>query len=107
MNYLRWFQFRLRDIGWLSVVVALVLAFMLNHWRQRQSLSAMIQEFKREAPWVKWESNEPDWREATLRPDQFRLAIRRLIDDSDQLVVMLTIETLQPQWHAIWSRGTT
>ncbi len=30
-----------------------------------------------------------------------------MVEDSDQLLVILTIETLQPQWHAIWSRGTT
>lgn len=107
MNYLRWFQFRLRDIGWLTVVVALVLALMLNHWRHRQSFSAMIQRFEREVPWVKWESNEPDWREAALRPDQYRVNVRRVVDDSDQLVAVLTIETLSPQWFEISSHGKT
>ncbi len=107
MNYPRWFQIRLRDLGWLTVVFALILALMLNHWRHRQAISAMIQEFKREAPWVKWESNEPDWQEAALRPDQFRVNVRRVVDDSDQLVAVLTIETLNPQWFEISSRGKT
>jgi hypothetical protein len=29
------------------------------------------------------------------------------MDESDLMVVKLKIETLQPQWHAIWSRGST
>ena len=49
----------------------------------------------------------PDWRESSLRPNEYRLTIDRVLDESDLMVVKLKIETLQPQWHAIWSRGTT
>ncbi|MBL8819382.1 MAG: hypothetical protein JNL58_25345 [Planctomyces sp.] len=49
----------------------------------------------------------PDWRESSLRPNEYRLTIARVLDESDLMVVKLKIETLQPQWHAIWSRGTT
>lgn len=52
-------------------------------------------------------SSMPDWRESSLRPNEFRLTIERVLDDSDLMVVKLKIETLRPQWHSIWSRGTT
>ena len=52
-------------------------------------------------------SSPPDWRESSLRPNEYRLTIDRVLDESDLMVVKLKIETLQPQWHAIWSRGTT
>lgn len=52
-------------------------------------------------------SSMPDCRKSSLRPNEFRLTIERVLDDSDLMVVKLTIETLQPQWHCIWSRGTT
>jgi len=52
-------------------------------------------------------SSQPDWREASLKPDQFRLTVSRVVDESDQLVARITIETLQPQWQEISSRGTT
>jgi len=48
-----------------------------------------------------------DWRDSSLRPKEYRLTIDRVLDESDLMVVKLKIETLQPQWHAIWSRGTT
>lgn len=52
-------------------------------------------------------NSPPDWRESSLRPNEYRLTIDRVLDESDLLVVKLKIETLQPQWHAIWSRGKT
>lgn len=51
--------------------------------------------------------SQPDWRIASLRPNEYRLTVDRVLDQSDLMVVKLKIETLQPQWHAIWSRGTT
>ncbi len=40
---------------------------------------------------------------AILGPRQYRLAVTRLVDDANQLVVTLRIETVQPQWFEIWS----
>ncbi len=63
---------------------------------------------RREAPWVAVEETKlPDWRESILAPDKFRLTVRRMVRASDEVVVLLTIETLHPQWRSIWTRGTT
>ncbi|MCA8987879.1 MAG: hypothetical protein KDA78_09580, partial [Planctomycetaceae bacterium] len=43
---------------------------------------------------------------SSLKPDEFRLTVSHVVDNSDQLLVHLTIDTLQPQWHEISSRGT-
>lgn len=49
----------------------------------------------------------PDWRESSLHPNEYRLTVDRVLEESDLMVIKLKIETLQPQWHTIWSRGTT
>ena len=40
---------------------------------------------------------------AVLGPRQYRLTVTRLVDDANQLVVTLRIETVEPQWFEIWS----
>lgn len=40
---------------------------------------------------------------AILGPRQYRLAVTRLVDDANQLVVTFRIETVEPQWFEIWS----
>lgn len=40
---------------------------------------------------------------AILGPRQYRLTVTRLVDDANQLVVTLRIETVEPQWIEIWS----
>lgn len=107
MNNPSFAQFRLRDAVWLVALVAIALGWAVNRHQQQQSMRTFIDMVQREAPWIKTESPGPDWRESTLRPDEYRLTVNRVLNKSDQMVVMLTIETLQPQWHAIWSRGTT
>lgn len=40
---------------------------------------------------------------AILGPRQYRLTVTRLVDNANQLVVTLRIETVEPQWFEIWS----
>lgn len=40
---------------------------------------------------------------AILGPRQYRLAVTRLVNDTNQLVVTLRIEAVKPQWFEIWS----
>lgn len=99
-----------RPSTWLlsAAVMVVGLGWAIDHRNQQGNVSKAVELVQREAPWIKVEDNSlPDWHETSLAPDEFRLTVRRLIDDSDQLVVMLTVETLKPQWHSIWSRGTT
>lgn len=101
-------RFRLSTLLLLTVVIAVGLGWAIDHRTQQSTLAEAAGLLRREAPWVNVEESDlPDWRTSTLAPDEFRLTVRRLVDESDQLIVMLTIETLQPQWHSIWSRGTT
>ena len=90
----------------LTLIIAVGLGWLVDHYQQISNTANAIDVLRREAPWVQVEeSGLPDWRESALAPDKFRLTVRRLVDHSDQLVVVLTIEAPQPQWHAIWSRG--
>lgn len=101
-------RFRLSTILLLTAGVAVGLGWSIDHRKQQGNMAKAVELLRREAPCVNVaESDLPDWRVSTLAQDEFRLTVRRLIDESDQLIVILTIETLQPQWHSIWSRGTT
>lgn len=46
---------------------------------------------------------EPKDTKAILGPRQYRLTVTRLVDDANQLVVTLRIESVEPQWFEIWS----
>lgn len=101
-------RFRLSTLLTLILLIGIGLGWYLDHRQQQRNSANAIELVRREAPWVVVEeSKRPDWRESALGPDKFRLTVRRLVDESDQIVVLLTIETLQPQWHSVWSRGTT
>ncbi len=101
-------RFRLSTLLTLTLFIGIVLGWYVDHRQQQQNTANAVELFRREAPWVLVEeSNLPDWRETALGPDKFRLTVRRLVDDSDQIIVLLTTETLQPQWRSVWMRGTT
>lgn len=91
-----------------TVVIAVGLGWAIDHGGQHSNLAEVAGLLRREQPWIDVEEDaHPDWRTSTLASDEFRLSVRRLVDESDQPIVMLTIETHQPQWHSIWSHGTT
>lgn len=46
---------------------------------------------------------EPKDTKTILGPRQYRLTVTRLVDDANQLVVTLRIESVEPQWFEIWS----
>lgn len=101
-------RFRLNTLLTLTLLIAIGLGWYLDHRQQQRNTANAVELVRREAPWVVVEESKlPDWQESALGPDKFRLTIRRLVDESDQIIVLLTIETLQPQWHSVWSRGTT
>jgi hypothetical protein len=101
-------RFRLSTLLTLILLIAIGLGWYLDHRQQRRNTANAFELVRREAPWVVVEESKlPDWHESALGPDKFRFTVRRLVDESDQIVVLLTIETLQPQWHSLWSRGTT
>lgn len=101
-------RFRLSTLLTLILLIGVGLGWYLDHRQQMLNTANAVELVRREAPWVVVEESKlPDWRESALGPDKFRLTVRRLVDESDQIVVLLTIETLQPQWHSVWSRGTT
>lgn len=88
-------------------VVAILLAAGVYCLRANSNPRSLVGHVLRGEALPTENSSLPDWREASLRPDEFRLTIERVLDDSGLMVVKLKIETLQPQWHIIWSRGTT
>jgi hypothetical protein len=101
-------SFRLSTLLTLTLSIGIGLGWYMDHRQQTRNTANAVELVRREAPWVVIEGSElPDWRESALGPDKFRLTVRRLVDESDQILVLLTIETLQPQWRSIWSRGTT
>ena len=101
-------RFRLSTLLTLTLLIGGGLGWYIDHRQQQRNTANAVELIRREAPWVVVEESKlPDWRESAPGPDKFRLTVRRLVDESDQIVVLLTIETLRPQWHSVWSRGTT
>ena len=88
-------------------VMVVLLASGLFFIRAHASPQSLVGKLLRDETLPTVNGSIPDWRESSLRPNEYRLTIDRVLDESDLMVVKLKIETLQPQWHAIWSRGTT
>ncbi len=82
------------------VIVAILVAGMI-YVRATSNPQSLVGKLLRGEELPKANSSQPDWRESSLLPNEFRLTVVRVVDDSDQLIVRLTIETLQPQWHEI------
>jgi len=88
-------------------VLVMLLAGGVYYLRANSSPQSLVGKLLRGEGFPTANSSPPDWRESSLRPNEYRLTIERVLDESDLMVLKLKIETLQPQWHAIWSRGTT
>ncbi len=88
-------------------VLVVLLAGGVYYLRANSSPRSLVGKLLRGEALPTVNSSPPDWRESSLRPNEYRLTIDRVLDEPDLMVVKLKIETLQPQWHSIWSRGTT
>ncbi len=95
---------RSRTALWIVVFVT-ILVVGVYYVRATGNPQSLVGRLLRGEALSEANSSQPDWRESSLRPNEFRLTVVRVVDDSDQLIVRLTVETLQPQWHEISWRG--
>lgn len=89
-----------RWIAAVVVIVAILVAGMV-YVRATSNPQSLVGKLLRGEELPQANSSQPGLRENSLRPNEFRLTVVRVVDDSDQLIVRLTVETLQPQWHEI------
>jgi hypothetical protein len=60
------FRFTIRDVLWLTVVVALSTAWCVDNYRKREHIDRLYEELARDAKKVPvsitWQSNDPSYR---------------------------------------------
>jgi len=79
MNERPTIQFRLKGALWFTAVVALVLDWAVTSFQQKKESQILSQLLHQEAPWIKGDDGQLDWRKSSLRPDEFRLTVSRVV----------------------------
>jgi cation diffusion facilitator CzcD-associated flavoprotein CzcO len=62
------FRFTIRDVLWLTVVVALGLGWWMNHRRQSNDVQTLLDVIRHETPWLV-ENDHADWSMNQMRQE--------------------------------------